>query len=67
MSRLELIPSVVIKPGIFIKVALGDDDMMTSGFFFFFLIGCEAERGLCINRKSTLNVLNCFCNADYSE
>lgn len=33
----------------------GDDDMMTPGFFFF-LIGGEAERGLCINRKSTLNI-----------
>lgn len=32
-----------------------DDDMMTSGFFFF-LVGGEAERGLFINRKSTLNI-----------
>lgn len=55
VPRLELIPCLVIKPRIFIKVALDDDDDMTvPGFFFFFCRG-EAERGLCINRKSTLN------------
>lgn len=33
--RLELIPSLVIKPRIFIMLALGDDDdTMTSGFWF---------------------------------
>lgn len=41
-------------------MALNDGDTMIPGFFFFpfflFLVGDEAERGLCINRKSTLNI-----------
>ena len=48
-------------------MALNDGAMMIPGFFFFpfsFLVGDEAERGLCINRKSTLNIPIVFYNAD---
>ena len=48
-------------------MALNDGDTMIPGFFFFlflFLGGDEAERGLCINRKSTLHIPIVFYNAD---
>lgn len=63
--RLELIPSLVIKPRIFIMLALGDDDdMMTAGFCFW--LGVRQREDLDINRRSTQHTC-CFHNADDSE
>lgn len=54
MPRPELTLDLVVKPRVFINLPLDDDeDMMIPGFF---VGGAEAERGLCINRKSTLNM-----------
>lgn len=52
--RLELIPSLVIKPRIFIMLALGDDDdTMTSGFCFW--LGVR-QREAWIEIEDALNI-----------